>query len=513
MGSVWYVQRVIISGRLKTLIVEYLKDATGTNIEIGTIGYIFPKSISLRDVVIFQKESSTEEFININKLRFNFLPMPLLKKKQIIIPNLIINSAKLNIPNKKPITLKNLRLQGEYLPDKSINYSTSCNISPEFQVMLHSKGMYLFKEKIFTADFRLKNQEFVSSGNIKAENDKIQLSNLHAEFLNSKLEASAEISNYSLSPQLNLNAKSQIELSDIIKIYKRYPVPSRDKTIHCLNNIEPRGLCKLEFSMEGTLQNPKALQIISNVNSKHIELFRLNFGEMTLDVTMKEGIIQIPKFSFSPYGGAINIILEADINQRNLPYAMQISAGEVDLSKWKLDTGLKDKEILGSFSSEFIVTGNGFNSDAIKAKGWAMITQGRLWEIPILGSLADFLGVSALKRVIIKEAAGNFAVANQKLYSQDLHFLSDEVILLAKGLMDFKGNLNVNITSSFTPKFLQSGGQFGRIASLVVDQTGKFIGNIKLTGTIKKPKYSLVAIPLEKIIGGKIFESLKGLFK
>jgi len=65
---------------------------------------------------------------------------------------------------------------------------------------------------------------------------------------------------------------------------------------------------------------------------------------------------------------------------------------------------------------------------------------------------------------------------------------------------------------SFTPGFAQE-NQLAKLAMLLVDETGRFLGELKLTGTLKEPKYSFVTLHLDKIFDNAVVNKIKELFK
>jgi len=445
----WYAQNVLIPASLKTFVIDWIEANTGMAAELDAVGYTFPKSLYLKNLTIFQKKAPDKEFIIVKRVNLDFLPLNLLKHKELIIPKLNIDSADINLPkHQHPINISRARLK---VDKDSVTLAGSSIYYKDKGYNLSGKLEDFAKPKI---DAILNSKDFDLAVNFAIQENDILLNNLTLQILNSKINGSGKILNYASNPNIDIK-----------------------------------------------------------IDSERINLFNLNFGQMNAELKMQNGKFRMPQLNLSPYGGKITISLEAGLSEKSPPYTINLDIADVDLSKWKMDTGLKGDDVKGTLSSKFAINGFGLNQETIKGKGWISVAEGRLWAIPLLGSLAEFLGMPHLRKAIIKEVLGNFTIADKKIHTEDLYFLSDDIVMLIKGNMDFTGKLDANITASFSPKFMEKTGRFGHIASLLIDKTGRFVGEVKMTGTIKKAKFKFSALPVEKILKEKILEPLKNIFK
>ena len=79
--------------------------------------------------------------------------------------------------------------------------------------------------------------------------------------------------------------------------------------------------------------------------------------------------------------------------------------------------------------------------------------------------------------------------------------------------MDFAGNLAFDVEPTFSQSFLAA-PNIGNILGIFTDSaTGAFLGEIKLKGTLKEPRYTFKPVSVEKLIPKAIEEGLKQLFK
>jgi len=541
---IWLAQRYILPQRLTGIVNDYLKENIERKIEIGKVEYHFPNSFSLKEFSVFSKKG--RRFLAIDKLGFNVSVLPFLKHKQAIIPKIHVGQLKIFPSGEKPIEVTSTDLNGELtlqlkkqgtpalsgiakfkasklkvpaledpidlnwleigFDEKGLNIENASGTYKDYKYIASAS---IAKARAPEVNIFIEKGDLTLTGSGKIFPNHIELKEANLKFLNFKLGAVGKITEYTKEARIKLDGKADLNLSDAAGMIERLSKPEqKEAALKVLQTIEPKGTCKLSFSTEGPLKNPRACKTNVEAWSESINLFKLNLGQLKAKLKAEDGILNITDFQLSPYGGSFNASLEAYLNEKRLPYKAKLTASDIDLSKWKLDTSAKDKEISGKFASEFKLNGEGFKSNSLQGSGWAVISEGHLWEIPLMGELAEFLAAPSLRKIVIKQAGGNFTVADQTLSSENLILLSDEMALIAKGHMDFKGNLDATIDSRFAPGFLSSAGQFGKVAGFLVDQTGKFVGEIKMTGTIKKPKFTLSPVRLDKFFQQNIFKPL-----
>jgi hypothetical protein len=68
------------------------------------------------------------------------------------------------------------------------------------------------------------------------------------------------------------------------------------------------------------------------------------------------------------------------------------------------------------------------------------------------------------------------------------------------------------VTTSISENLLKSTSEFERLASALLAEAGKFIGRIKIYGSIKKAEYKFIPFPLDQILKDKLKGFLGGFF-
>ena len=114
--------------------------------------------------------------------------------------------------------------------------------------------------------------------------------------------------------------------------------------------------------------------------------------------------------------------------------------------------------------------------------------------------------------VTLTDAFGNFSVHNNRIHTEDFKILSKTASLLWAGSLGFNGTMDFNITGRFAEDIVKQTTQPGKIASALLREAGSLIMEIKLTGSLAKPKYQIVPFPVKRIFQEKVVDRLKDIF-
>lgn len=350
---------------------------------------------------------------------------------------------------------------------------------------------------------KLKNKEFSLDSRFQLNPDALHVLRASGKYLNSSFNIAGDITDLK-NPNILMQGSLVLNLSDLRKTF-----PKMGET---LTRFDVQGICNLELYLNGLLKDPTSLEAIVKGQSDRISIWNFKFDEVKLDLRMKEKGFLIPEFSAKPYGGTFFSTLEMDLSQPNPPYIITLNLEGVDLSKLVLDTDLKNKPTSGKAQAKFNIHGYGKNLETTKGDGSVLIKGGYLWEVPLLRGLADLLFLPNLSSIVFDEASATFVIANKSISTADLKFNSRSIGLLGEGGVNFNGNIDLLITTSISEDFIKGTSEFARLASTLLAEAGQFIGSIKITGTIKKPEYKFIPLPINKILKNKLKGLLGGFF-
>jgi len=204
--------------------------------------------------------------------------------------------------------------------------------------------------------------------------------------------------------------------------------------------------------------------------------------------------------------------MEMDLTQENPPYSVNLALEGLNLTKFVFDTPLKKNPISGKALGKFNIRGYGKNLETIKGEGLLLIKGGYLWELPLLKGLADLLFLPNLSSIVFDEVSADFTIANKTISTSNLTLHSPNISLLGEGGVSFDGALDFLITTSISEGFIKGTSEFARLAGILLSEAGQFVGNIKISGTIKNPEYKFIPLPINKILKDKLKVLLGGFF-
>jgi hypothetical protein len=108
------------------------------------------------------------------------------------------------------------------------------------------------------------------------------------------------------------------------------------------------------------------------------------------------------------------------------------------------------------------------------------------------------------EKVIFKEAEATFNIEDKAVYTESLRLASDQLNLDCKGKLGFDGGLDFTIYTQVNKNLVKDSSDIRKFTSAILGELSNAI-SIRLSGTIQKPKYSLVPIAADLIKNIKDF--------
>jgi len=375
--------------------------------------------------------------------------------------------------------------------------------------------------------FNIKNKRYTSHGKLTNLTQPLVSANIKSDILNvacvietdknnalsiSKLEGQYRNSSFSFNGMINnlQSAYADIKGDIYLSLADTQHIFTSKKEM--LQNLKPKGTIKLAIDMKGPLKKPAEWTLFTEGSSKSISLAGLTLRDFYMDYRMKDNFIDIPVISVFAYGGIININSRANIKAEERPFIINMDIKDIDLHELIKDTKNKDKKIKGALSSKIVMNGYLNEKDSLKGSGWLQVSDGYLWEFPVLHGIMDIILMVPPENIVLTDAFGNFTIANNRVYTEDFKLLSKVASLLWVGSIGFDSTLDFNITGRFAENVIKQTTEPGRIASAILHEAGSLIMEVRLTGTLKEPIYQIVPFPLKRIFKEKVVDALNDIF-
>lgn len=274
---------------------------------------------------------------------------------------------------------------------------------------------------------------------------------------------------------------------------------------------------KIKTTIEGKLNGPILIEkgasdevnIISSMESELIKISGLNLTNFNLVYNQEGDSLKNSGFTASSYEGDIKLVCNAKILENSTDFISNLLIENIRLGELKKDTKWKDKNLAGTAYGQVIAGGNLKDSSTIEGQGIITITDGYLWELQLFKGLSQVLSIVNFDKIIFNEGGANFIIKNNNIYTNNLTLTSPQLKLTSQGSLGLDGKLDFIITSELQNigiPVINDDYTVGKIfGAIMTVATGAI--QIKLTGTIKEPKFKTQANPTE------IIKQIPGIFR
>ena len=353
----------------------------------------------------------------------------------------------------------------------------------------------------------LSSQELSLESNFAIKNKLVSLAKCKGRYLNSEFSLTGDI-NTENPPNLNTDLKGElnINLEDIKELFKKFSAKGGSayggKTL--LEQIKPEGLLHTQFNLNGNINDIKSCSITAELSAPSISAYALKAKELSLNYTQASGIIDIALMHLSLYDGTMEGAASMNLNSANLPYWVTADIQGVRLEKLKLDTAAREKALAGNIKAQFKL--NGFSNDLSRLAGAGniFISEGNLWQINLFKGLGALLFARDFANIIFSECSCGFSISDRYIFSDNLQLKSNIADLSGSAKIGFDSSINASLNVKILDEFAPVSGSFKDITTAIIGQSGRF-GVIKISGTLKEPKYKFQAAAADIIKGLKDF--------
>ncbi len=320
------------------------------------------------------------------------------------------------------------------------------------------------------------------TGALSVLGKKITIGQLKGKYFDSQFLVSGDIDNADPSgPDLDLSGKVNLEMSSLNKILdKQYPA---------IKDMKLLGQLEGKFNLSGNPLDFKNCYLKANLTGNNFSLYGFKTQSLSLDFFQDKKIAKIAVLRIGFYDGLIEGSGSLNLDTSNFPYQLELKANAVNLEKLKMDTASKNKNIAGRLLGEFKL--NGFALDLSKTSGAGSfsISDGKLWELNLLQGVGKLLFAKDLGSINISECSAEFLIKDKFIYTDSLKLKSNIANLTGPLKIGFDNSLEGALDVEILSQMIPLSGTLKDLTTALAGQAGKF-GVIKLSGTLKEPKYS-----------------------
>ncbi len=322
---------------------------------------------------------------------------------------------------------------------------------------------------------------------LKKEDQILNISSLKGQFKNSQFNMKGQ---WDLKENMEASGTILLDFTDLASFLPQ----SKDM----LEKMSLSGQCRIDGEFSGPLKDYRLWQVKAKGQSRTIKCYGFKFQNVELEYSQIKQQGFIDSFIFSAYNGKgaikgrIDFPVTPSGTAQAFTYTLRSLLQDIDLNLLKLDTPLKDKTFFGTLSMNISLQGRGSDLNALQGQGALTIKNGNVWEFNPLKGLGDFLFIPRFTTIVFSNAQGDFFLRDGYIATDNLELLGPELGLLVEGKISFKGELDFLVNTQIPQLGLGGTKILGKVTE-TVSKAGSLTA-IKITGTVKEPKYKLQPI-------------------
>jgi hypothetical protein len=183
-------------------------------------------------------------------------------------------------------------------------------------------------------------------------------------------------------------------------------------------------------------------------------------------------------------------------------YKVLATLADADLAICARDFGSGRNNLRGKILFRADLEGAGRTRNALSGKGDVHLTQGNVYELPVMISLLKLLNLRTPDQNAFSDATINFNIEGEHIYLDGIDFRGDAISLRGKGEMDFQSAVKMTLYAAVGRGELDL-----PVVKQVFSGASKQIMLIHVDGTLQNPETRREVLPAVKealqIIGGE----------
>jgi len=348
-----------------------------------------------------------------------------------------------------------------------------------------------------TADLKLVSDVFNVDTRINILNQAFQFAFLTGSYRNSLFNLKGDVHVFEdAAPDIDLRGKFDVDLKDVSRLLSEHRKTSE--------RIDLSGVVSGEGIFKGKPGDWRNWQLTFDAASNHAGAFDYDFRDIALRYDQRDMNVSNCNVSSLFYGGKLSVTSSVDLTAQDAQIVADVVLDKMDLYRLRIDRKLKNKQLSGILSLKARLNGPILRPRGLNGEGSFNVTDGNLIQWNILDGISNALLIPEFKAMTFTEGRGNFIIKNEKLQTKNTRLTGEVAVLDATGWMDFDQNLNFNIKPTFSELAILQSKSGKKGPTSIITQTKDYL-NIKLTGTLRNPNYSVEKFPmkiLEETIGG-----------
>jgi hypothetical protein len=274
-------------------------------------------------------------------------------------------------------------------------------------------------------------------------------------------------------------------------------------------DVPAKGILTASLFTSGPMKDIRAQEIGVKASSQSLTLSTYTITDLRAYLQGANGVLTSKNIDFNAYGGTGNVTLQAKTLEDPPSWKANVVLRGIQIEQYCAQTQ-QNKNIKGALDADMQLEGAGFDKNNVHGTSFLKITDGYLFEVPVLSNLMYFLKISSKEDLVFKEASGNLSLKDAKIKTQDFTLDSERLTLAVEGTVDFNGTLEGTVRTSISR--LLFGESTAKALHILTDRLDTIMGTVKVTGTLQNPQFSYAPVPTREAIskGIDLLKSITG---
>ncbi len=539
-----FVRYYLTEDRLKAMVIPPAEQSLGRQVAIGGIQVGLFKGIAIEDFAI-KEEDGEADFVSAKSFVLHYDLLPLLKKQLVVTevrienPTILIQRDKNGKFNYETLALlsKSPEQKKAPSPDASSAALPLALTVDQIKVVDAQLKVRDAKGEIPTVDAKadltvavdlgtspsdvlyngdLKFNAVAELGEVKVNTagsskfDREQVA-LKADVVmdQEKVTLDGLVRNYMKAPDIKLDISSQqLNVDHLAAILAAPPTAAQKK--QAASQTQPGLKEPIGKSIPPDL-------VLHGVISVAKVLYKgLETDNFFCKYRLAEGLFTLKSLNAEVAQGLITSEMEANLMQPDLSYKGNLNIKSLQIAA--LLSALAPEspaDIEGALGTSLNFNGSGTEWEMIKktlvADGQFSIINSHIRNTEITKAIASLLKLQEINNLTFKDVAGNFRMLNGNVMLNS-QMAGSELSAKSQGTVGLDGTLDLPVTMTLSQALTDKLRQRASVAKYLADEQGQTVLNLKLAGTIKKPRPTLdtaaVKQQAEKVIKKKLFDEL-----
>lgn len=347
-------------------------------------------------------------------------------------------------------------------------------------------------------NFALSSKDLDLKSDVKIKDKIIKISELKGKYADSGFDIKGGVDTQdNANPLLDLSAKLNLKPKDAY-IFLPSALAENLKKMKLDGNLDIKG------TLNARAKDYKNWNITLNAGSEAFSIYNFKLNNLSFNLEQRNGILNINRFTGSGYSGIINLDFTSDLKYDSPIYGLRFNCSGIDLAKLKSDINLRDSDITGILNISADLGGNFKDLSSLEGAGALSVKEGNLWQLNFFKGLGELFLVPEYEKVIFKDALGEFTIKDKFVYTEGLRLTSDLLNLNCRGKLGFDGGLDFTVYTEVNKNLIRDSVDIRKFPAAIFGELARTIAT-QISGTIQKPKYKILPLPLDMIESIKDF--------